>query len=56
MKKVNPQDIVKDPAKVLDPSKIGNLFNNDNDKNGDEKNDDKKKNPFGKFKNPFGPK
>ncbi len=50
LKNIDPGKIVKDPSKVVDPSKI---FGGDK---GNGKDDDKKNNPFGKFKNPFGPK
>ena len=47
--------IGKDPGKLIDPNKLGNILGggNKNDKK-DDKDKGKNKNPFGKFKNPFG--
>lgn len=57
LKNIKPGEIIKDPTKVVDPSKLGDIFNtNNNNNNTGGKKEEDKKNPFGNFKNPFGPK
>lgn len=55
LKNIKPGEIIKDPTKIIDPNKIGDIFKT-GDKKDDGKKEDDKKNPFGNFKNPFGPK
>ncbi|BDS13155.1 AsmA-like C-terminal region-containing protein [Aureispira anguillae] len=57
LKNIDPGKIIKDPSQILkDPGNLGGLLGGKK-KGDDKKGDDKKtNNPFGKFKNPFGPK
>jgi uncharacterized protein involved in outer membrane biogenesis len=56
LKKIDPSKIIKDPGSILkDPKGLGGILGGDK-KEDDKKDDGKATNPFGKFKNPFGPK
>lgn len=56
LKNIDPSKIIKDPSNILkDPKGLGGILGGDKKKD-DDKKDDGKNNPFGKFKNPFGPK
>lgn len=57
LKNIDPSKIVKNPGDVLkDPNGLGGLLGGDKKKDDGKKGGDKPPNPFGKFKNPFGPK
>ena len=54
LKNIDPSKLI-DPGELLDPNKIGDIFNTNDDDKKDEGGKGNK-NPFGKFKNPFGPR
>ena len=56
LKNIDPSKIIKDPSSILnDPKGLGGILGGDKTDDG-KTGEDKKTNPFGKFKNPFGPK
>jgi len=57
LKNIDPSKIIKDPGSIIkNPNGLGGLLGGDKKKDDGKKDDGKKTNPFGKFKNPFGPK
>jgi hypothetical protein len=57
LKNIDPSKIIKDPGSILkNPGGLGGLLGGGKKKDDGKKGDDKAPNPFGKFKNPFGPK
>lgn len=57
IKNIDPSKIIKDPGSIIkNPGGLGGLLGGDKKKDDGKKDDGKAPNPFGKFKNPFGPK